>query len=261
VPDIESHKQNEDQILIARVDELEQLKKARERIKIETFFPDEGLYHRGLYPKHINFFAAGTRHIPLGDCPRDCDGSAHRERGFMAANRIGKTLTASYEVACHATGRYPPWWPGARFPFPVTVWSCGKRNNDVRDVNQLALLGEYEKVGTGMIPYQYITGEPAKKPGVQKAFESVNVKHISGGTSNIIFKSYEEGWKAFAGRSIHVIWCDEEPPIDVYAECQIRTMATGAFKGGLILLTFTPLEGVTEVVKGFLDTRPDRLEN
>lgn len=49
-------------------------------------------------------------------------------------------------------------------------------------------------------------------------------------------------------------WLDEEPPMDVYNEVLIRTATTG----GIILLTFTPLSGLSEVVLSFLpsDQRP-----
>jgi hypothetical protein len=33
----------------------------------------------------------------------------------MAANRIGKSEAGAYEVTCHLTGLYPPWWTGRRF--------------------------------------------------------------------------------------------------------------------------------------------------
>jgi len=40
----------------------------------------------------------------------------------------------------------------------------------------------------------------------------------------------------------------EEPPLDVYGECIIRTATTN----GIVMLTFTPLAGMSEVVMGFL---------
>jgi hypothetical protein len=45
-----------------------------------------------------------------------------------------------------------------------------------------------------------------------------------------------------------VIWLDEEPPLPVYTECLIRTMTNN----GLIMLTFTPLMGMSETVMQFL---------
>jgi phage terminase large subunit-like protein len=50
------------------------------------------------------------------------------------------------------------------------------------------------------------------------------------------------------GTSQHGIWMDEEPPQDVYGECLIRT----ATSNGIVMLTFTPLEGMSEVVMSFL---------
>jgi phage terminase large subunit-like protein len=43
-------------------------------------------------------------------------------------------------------------------------------------------------------------------------------------------------------------WLDEECPIDIYGECLIRTATTG----GIIMLTFTPLEGLTDTVMQFM---------
>ena len=46
------------------------------------------------------------------------------------------------------------------------------------------------------------------------------------------------------------IWLDEEPPQLIYNECLMRILTTN----GLIMLTFTPLQGTTPLVKSFLDT-------
>jgi hypothetical protein len=73
-------------------------------------FPTTGPLRRDLYPKHLEFVRAGGR---------------YKERLFMAANRIGKTLTGAYETTCHLTGRYPDWWDGARFAHPIEAWACG----------------------------------------------------------------------------------------------------------------------------------------
>ena len=39
---------------------------------------------------------------------------------------------------------------------------------------------------------------------------------ISGETSKLAFKSYEQGRRAFEGEAKDFVWCDEEPPMDVY---------------------------------------------
>jgi phage terminase large subunit-like protein len=74
------------------------------------------------------------------------------------------------------------------------------------------------------------------------------VKHESGGISVVQFKSYDQGREAFQGTEQDIIWLDEEPPMDVYTECLLRTMTND----GLVMLTFTPLRGMSEVVLAFM---------
>jgi phage terminase large subunit-like protein len=83
---------------------------------------------------------------------------------------------------------------------------------------------------------------------VPDAVESVMVRHVSGGWSRLVFKSYDQKRKAFEGTEQDVIWLDEEAPMDIYGECLIRTMTTS----GIIMLTFTPLMGLTEVVLNYM---------
>ena len=44
------------------------------------------------------------------------------------------------------------------------------------------------------------------------------------------------------------MWFDEEPPLDIYCEGRTRCQA----RRGIVIVTFTPLLGMTEVVKLFL---------
>jgi phage terminase large subunit-like protein len=206
----------------------------RARNKFARFFPDTGPYRRELYPKHLEFMRAGHN---------------HRERCFMAANRIGKSETGAFEVTAHATGRYPDWWEGHRFDRPIKIWACGETNKKVREVTQQKLFGPPNQLGTGMLPYDAIHGEPTKKSGIPEAYDAGWIKHASGGLSRIVLKSYEEGWQAYDSDEIDLIWLDEECDERIYSACITRTMTTR----GLVILTFTPLEGRTEVVEGFLD--------
>jgi len=60
----------------------------RQRNRLDQIFPENGPFRRELYPKHLQFFAAGGQHEPIpGCCPPECDGRAHRERCFIAGNR------------------------------------------------------------------------------------------------------------------------------------------------------------------------------
>ena len=76
----------------------------------------------------------------------------------------------------------------------------------------------------------------------------MTVRHASGSLSTLLFKSYEQGRAAWQGETLHGVWFDEEPPIDVYMEGLTRTNATG----GIVMITFTPLKGMSEVVRQFL---------
>jgi phage terminase large subunit-like protein len=240
----------------ALIDRLSRTQEGRRRQRLfYRLFPDRDMvepdgskiYARQRYPKHMEFFAAGAD---------------YRERCFMAANRVGKTFGAGgYETTCHLTGQYPQWWSGRRFLGPVKWWAAGKTNETTRDVVQATLLGSIAQRdgrkhfdGTGVIPGEEL-GSVSWKQGVSDLADTVKVRHASGGWSTLGFKSYQQGRGSFEGTAQHGIWLDEEPPLDVYGECLIRTATTN----GIVMLTFTPLEGISEVVIGFLPTemRPD----
>ena len=166
----------------------------------------------------------------------------------MAGNRTGKTETGAYEMACHLTGQYPPWWQGKRFAKRINAWACGTTNGTTRDIVQEKLLGPEGAHGTGMIPADSID-HVTNKQGLPNAVDSIYVRHALGGISRVSFKSYESGRKSFEGTAQHVIWLDEESPLDIYIECLYRTATTG----GVLYTTFTPLAGMSDVVKSFLE--------
>jgi phage terminase large subunit-like protein len=61
--------------------------------------------------------------------------------------------------------------------------------------------------------------------------------------STIEFMSYEQETEKFAGTSRHFIHYDEEPPKNVFDECQLRIVDTN----GNFWITMTPVEGITWV--------------
>lgn len=203
--------------------------------KIKQLFPDEGPFRRELYQKHLEFFRAGA---------------VHRERLFMAGNRVGKTIAGGCELTYHLTGDYPDWWEGEWFDRPVKALAAGDTGQTTRDIIQEKLLGDYEDVGSGLIPKEKIHGSPTRKPGVPKAYEEVKVKHSSGGYSTLMLRSYDQGRRIFQGFEADVIWFDEEVPEDVYSEGLVRTMTTN----GLLIMTFTPLMGMTPLVLSFMES-------
>lgn len=219
----------------------QRITRADSRRRLWSFYPDAGPLRRELYPKHLQFFRGGVQ---------------HRERLFMAANRVGKTEgVGAYETTLHLTGLYPAWWEGRRFDRPVEWWASGKTNETTRDIVQAKLFGKVEGsgpnkrfAGTGIMPGDNI-GDISWRGGFADLADTVEIKHVSGAWSTLGIKSYQQGRGSFEGTEKDGIWLDEEPPLDIYVECLVRTMTTN----GLILVTFTPLEGMSEVVMTFLE--------
>jgi phage terminase large subunit-like protein len=209
----------------------------RSTSRFSTFFADSGPFARTGYLKHLDFFAAGKR---------------FKERLFMAANRVGKSEAGAYELTCHLTGLYPDWWDGRRFETPVECWAVGTNSQTTRDIVQAKLLGSVQLPGTGMIPSHLILSTISSR-GLPGALEGAVIRHVSGGTSLLGLKTYEQGRQSFEGTSKDVIWCDEEPPASCYTEMLYRTVTTK----GIVMVTFTPLQGMSDVVKGFLEPETD----
>ncbi len=182
-----------------------------------------------------------------------CDLSATRhELLLMAGNQVGKSEIGAVAAACHLTGEYPGWWEGRRWDRPTRGWIVGETGLVVRDVQQKKLCGEagvLEAFGTGMVPKDAFVGKPTLSRGVADAYDTIQVRHKSGGVSIGRFKSYEQGRTKFQGETLDWAWCDEEPDEEIYTEIVTRVAATN----GLVYLTFTPLLGRSKVVNRFLD--------
>lgn len=210
----------------------ERAKRAAEN-RLQSYYPESGPLRRELYRKHLQFFEAGKE---------------HRERACIAANRVGKTEgIGGYETTLHLTGLYPEWWPGRRFNEPVNALCGGDTGTTTRDIMVRKLLGPPEARGTGLIPKASILRiKPAQ--GIPDHVDTASIKRDGGGTSVLQFRSYDQRRPAWQGTERHLVWMDEEPPMDIYVEALLRTMTTN----GLVLATFTPLGGMTDVALQFM---------
>lgn len=195
------------------------------------------------YPKQQEFFDAGL---------------VFDERLLMAGNQLGKTEAGAAEAVYHATGDYPDDWLGRRWDRPTKGWVCGETSLVVRDAQQKKLCGEpgvTEAFGTGYIPKDRFVDKPSLARGVTDAFDTVHVRHKSGGVSVMKFKSYEQGREKFQADTLDWVWFDEEPDMDIYSEGRTRLTATR----GCSWMTFTPLKGMSAVVMRFLqEPAPNR---
>lgn len=193
------------------------------------------------YPKQKTFHAAGKQ---------------YRERLLRAGNQLGKTLCASMELAMHLTGQYPTEWRGRVWNRPIHAWAASETAQATRDNIQRLLLGRPGQRGTGSIPGNAILDKTAAR-GVAGLVDTVRVRHVRGGVSTLTFKTYDQGRERWQGETLDIVAFDEEPPEDIYMEGLTRTNATN----GMVWLTFTPLLGMSEVVRRFLfEHSPDRID-
>lgn len=178
-------------------------------------------------------------------------GRDYTDRMIIAGNRVGKTVTAAYEIACHATGLYPDWWQGVKHESPILAWCGGVTNESLRDISQKELLGGVgDAFGTGFIPKDRLGKPNMRMAGISGVVDSVTVRHVSGRQSEIVWKSYEQGWQKWQGTAVDYVWLDEDPnDIRLFTEAQTRLMT----KRGRMLVTFTPLLGVTPMLQHFYD--------
>jgi phage terminase large subunit-like protein len=87
--------------------------------------------------------------------------------------------------------------------------------------------------------------------GIPDLLDTIKVHHVSGGVSVIGLKTYASGREKFQGETLDLVWFDEEPPADIYTVGLTRTNV-GA---NPVWMTFTPLLGMSEVVRRFLQER------
>ncbi len=105
----------------------------------------------------------------------------------------------------------------------------------------------------GMIPKDAIKGT-IRALGIANLLDTVTVNWSEGGdvrnVSSVQFKSYEKGREKWQGPTIDGVWFDEEAPLDIYTEGLTRT--NNGQRGQFAIMTFTPLLGMSEVVRMFL---------
>ncbi len=225
--------------LWAEIERRQQTRKLR--VQYNKILPDPekapGPGNLGIYPWQAEWHNAGAQFT---------------ERLLMAANRVGKTRSASAEVAIHATGLYPEWWEGRRFPAATKGWVCAETTEDCKNIIQEALLGQSGAYGTGWIPEEKIVGVTYRQSGIPEVVETITVRHVTGQLSRITQKTYQMEARGFRGESLDYAWADELIPMSIYTECLTRLID----RRGIMLVTFTPTEGPGEVVRHFMNPMP-----
>lgn len=211
---------------------------------LDDFLSRDRLQDYRPYPKQMEFHAAGRGAV----APADEQWHSISERLLRAGNQSGKSYSAAAEVAMHLTGEYPSYWRGKRYDRPIMCWATGVNQTSTRDNGQRLLIGPPNEWGTGFIPKRCLTSHYGMAKGVTDSVDYIRVRHISGGTSMLRFRYYQQDLDAWMGPPVDLIWFDEEPPQRHYTEGLARTIAVK----GVSMMTFTPLQGYTPVVNSFL---------
>lgn len=190
------------------IDDLIEAQQQKDRINLSFYQP---------HPKHLQFHELGA---------------LSRDRLFLAANRIGKTLACSLEVIMHLTGNYPFWWKGYRYERPINVWVGGITEKEI-DVLQR----RYFDGDIGDLPWVH----PSLVVYKNRTKHQYRIINKFGGTSLITFKTYQQGRETWQGEKLDLCHLDEEPPLNIYTEASMRLMSTSDDHRGMMLISATCL--------------------
>ena len=152
--------------------------------------------------------------------------SVAKIRGIFGGNRSGKTEAGAAETALFSVNsqKYRP--RPIRKDIKILVGSESNEYN--RDI----IVPKLRK----WIPKANIL----KEVRIQRGFVDFWTLPNDG---TIKFKNYEQEADKWAGDDYDLIWLDEEPPSEIWKECLLRIID----RGGSIILTMTPIKGMTWV--------------
>lgn len=159
-----------------------------------------------------------------------------RNRWVFGGNRSGKSECGAVEVVYMSRGIHPY---RENRKEGVSGWVVSLSRQVQRDVAQEKIL---RYLNPSWIDSIVMSSGRADSPQ-NGIIDFITVKNVFGGISKIGFKSCDQGRDKFQGASLDFVWFDEEPPYDIYRECQMRVLD----REGDIFGTMTPLKGLTWV--------------
>jgi phage terminase large subunit-like protein len=166
-----------------------------------------------------------------------------KERMLRGGNRIGKSFAVSREGAMHLTGIYPDDWNGYVYTKPINMWAGGVAERELLQLKEyyIGTLGKPGAIHPSLIVKQDLS---------QNLFY---IQHVSGGVSRLRIKTYKQGEEAWQAETVDVIHLDEEPPPKIYSEAITRTASVSEDHHGMIMLSMTPLKGMTSLLLKFME--------
>ncbi|RKY56957.1 MAG: hypothetical protein DRP93_00200 [Candidatus Neomarinimicrobiota bacterium] len=201
------------------------------------------LWYADFDPAFIDFFTKGKK---------------ERVRGVVAANRVGKTLSATFEVACHLTGIYPTkethgWdWTGLEYKQGIDCFVLGVTSESIHSPGNLKdlLFGEANELGTGWIPLNCIESVSFVNEGKGIIKEAV-IKHKSGSKSTLGFRVYSQGMAVLMGSSLDLFLVDEAPRDETIFPQLMTRIQKCKSKQGRAIFAATPENGLDPLVSQF----------
>ena len=162
-------------------------------------------------------------------------------RTLWGGNRTGKTETGGFLFVClllgESLGKYLPYMTPEGQEVANRCIELGSRNGWAASVSYgLQPEGSQQKI------MRYLPEAEIKQISYLRKSENIISKINLKNGKVCTFKSYEAGRQDFQAAGVGVVWCDEEPPKDIWQEIGLRQEA------GLTLyriLTMTPVNGMT----------------
>lgn len=185
-------------------------------------------------------------------CQADPLFSLGREATLISGgNRAGKTEIGAMLAVATAAGSNE-WWvrewlQGNNLPFdliperPSNVWTSALSYADALEYTR-PKIKRFCPSGSKFVMWT--------------AQNRASVQLPNGG--RIVSLSADSGREKYQGASAELVWLDEEHPYDIFEECLLRTVDSGQ---GRIVLTMTPLKGLTWVYDRFIQDLSDGFQH
>ncbi len=184
------------------------------------------------------------------ECWKDADDILNNraELLVLGGNRAGKTEYAAKRMAQAFIGTdlngHCPEWVNEKFKKRgINIW-CLHQSNATSVAMQQNVFHKY-------LPKELKEAKRTKTTHVswtQKNGFSDNTAVYNG--NQIWFMNYMQDIKVVEGGEVDYVWCDELVPADWLETLRYRLVT----RNGKLLVTFTPIQGYTQVVKEFIST-------
>lgn len=147
---------------------------------------------------------------------------------YIGGNRSGKTVGGAVEACYWMRGQHP-YRKVPEAPTRGRIVTVSR----IEGINQLII----PQIKQWLPPSSLING--SWEDSYDKAEFLLTLSN--GSTAQLM--TYEQKLAKFAGDKLNWLWCDEEPPNDIWKECRVRLMDWG----GSAWITMTPVDGMTWV--------------